>query len=212
LNRKELDLDVKNTIGTLIEEGPTSLKNDLQDWKIEEIDGQKTIFLKGKNYILKDFELQQDIVKMYHDYRMAGHPEELEMYNGVRQHYWWPGLQTFLKKYVQGCGICQQFKINRSPSNPAYIVIEGANNTRPFAKCSMNLITDLLLVEGYDSILVVVDRGLSKGVILSPCAKTITWEGTATLLLDNLSKDLDYWMKSSLIETQDLLLTHSRGY
>jgi hypothetical protein len=32
LNRKELDLDVKNTIETLIEEGPTSFKNNLQDW------------------------------------------------------------------------------------------------------------------------------------------------------------------------------------
>jgi hypothetical protein len=39
LNGKELDLDIKNAIETLIEEGPTSSKNDLQDWKIEEIDG-----------------------------------------------------------------------------------------------------------------------------------------------------------------------------
>jgi hypothetical protein len=31
LNRKELDLDVKNAIKTLMEEGPTSLKNNLQD-------------------------------------------------------------------------------------------------------------------------------------------------------------------------------------
>jgi hypothetical protein len=29
LNGKELDLDVKNTIETLMEEGPTNLKNDL---------------------------------------------------------------------------------------------------------------------------------------------------------------------------------------
>ena len=47
---------------------------------------------------------------------------------------------------------------------------------------------DLPLVEGYDSILVVVDRGLLKGVILCPCAKTLTWEGTAILLQDNLFK------------------------
>jgi hypothetical protein len=39
VNGKELDLDVKNAIETLMEEGPTNLKNDLQDWKIEEIDG-----------------------------------------------------------------------------------------------------------------------------------------------------------------------------
>jgi hypothetical protein len=163
LNGKELDLDVNNAIETLMEEGPTSLKNDLQDWKIKEIDGRKTIFFKGKNYIPKDLELRQDIVKMYHDHKTAGHPGELETYNGIRQNYWWPGLQTFIiKNYVQGCGICQQFKINRSPSNPAYIAIKGANNTRPFAKCSMDLIMDFLLVEGYDSILVVVDQGLSK--------------------------------------------------
>jgi Integrase zinc binding domain len=146
------------------------------------------IFYKGKNYILKDQELQRDIVKMYHDHEMAGHPGELETYNGVRQHYWWPGLQTFVKNYMQGCGICQQFKINQSPSNPAYIAIEGANTTRPFAQCSIDLITDLPPVEGYNSILVVVDQGLSKGVILCPCAKTIMWEGTATLLRDNLFK------------------------
>jgi transposase InsO family protein len=52
----------------------------------------------------------------------------------------------------------------------------------------MDLIMDLPPVEGYDSILVMVDRGLSKGVILCPCIKTITWEGSATLLRDNLFK------------------------
>jgi Integrase zinc binding domain len=92
LNRKELDLDIKNTMETLMEEGLTNLKNNLQDWKIEEIDGRKTIFFKGKNYILKDFELRWDIVNMYHDHETAGHPGELETYNGIRQNYWWPGL------------------------------------------------------------------------------------------------------------------------
>jgi transposase InsO family protein len=33
-----------------------------------------------------------------------------------------------------------------------------------------------------------VDQGLSKGVILCPCIKTIMWEGTATLLQDKLFK------------------------
>jgi RNase H-like domain found in reverse transcriptase/Integrase zinc binding domain/Reverse transcriptase (RNA-dependent DNA polymerase) len=179
LNGKKLDLDIKNAIETLMEEGQISLKNNLQDWKIEEVDGWKTIFFKGKNYIPKDLKLQWDIVKMYHDHKMAGHPGELKTYNGIRQNYWWPGLWTFVKNYIQGCSICQQFKINRSPSNPAYIAIEGANNTRLFAKCS---------VKGYNSILVVVDWGLSKGVILCSCAKTITWKETATLLHNNLFK------------------------
>jgi hypothetical protein len=57
LNRKELNWDVKNAIKTLMEQAPTSLKNDLQDWKIKKIDEQKTIFFQGKNYIPKDLEL-----------------------------------------------------------------------------------------------------------------------------------------------------------
>jgi hypothetical protein len=66
----------------------------------------------------------------------------------------------------------------------------------------MDLITDLPPVEGYNSILVVVDRGLSKGVILCPCAKTITWKGTATLLRDNLFKR--FGLPDKIISDRDL--------
>ena len=52
----------------------------------------------------------------------------------------------------------------------------------------MDLTTNLPLAEGYDSILVVVDQGLSKGVILFPCNKTLTLEDAAKLLLENLYK------------------------
>ena len=46
------------------------------------------------------------------------------------------------------------------------------------------------MVDGLDSLLVIVDQGLTKGVILIPCSKTITVEQVATLLLDNLYKQL----------------------
>jgi transposase InsO family protein len=52
----------------------------------------------------------------------------------------------------------------------------------------MDLITDLPPVNGCDSILVVVDRGNTKGAILIPMAKTLTQEGAGQLLLDNLYK------------------------
>ena len=106
LNRKKLDIDVKNAMKILLQEESTSLKNDLEDWKIEEVDGKKMIFYKGKNYIPKDQELQWDVVKMYHDHETAGHLGELGTYNSIWQHYWWPGPQMFVKNYVQGCGTC----------------------------------------------------------------------------------------------------------
>jgi hypothetical protein len=48
---------------------------------------------------------------------------------------------------------------------------------RPFQQVTMDFITDLPLSNGFDSIFIVVDQGLSKGVILCPCNKTIDAEG-----------------------------------
>jgi Integrase zinc binding domain len=110
------------------------------------------------------------------------------MYNAVKQHYWWLGLRIFLKNYVKGCGICQQFKIDGNPSHPSFIPVEGAISTQPFAHCSMDLITDLPPMEGSNSILVVVDQGLLKGVILCPTTKTVTMDGIGDLLHKKLYK------------------------
>ena len=172
----------------LLEQKPTTLKNDLEDWTMEKVDDKNVLFFKGKNYIPQDDDLRRDIAKMFHDHKTAGHPGEIETFNSIQQHYWWPGLRTFVKNYVRGCGTCQQFKIDCSPSKLAFLPTEGARSTRPFANCLMDLITDLPPVDGFDSILVVVDQGLTKGIILVPCDKMITAEETAKLLLNNLYK------------------------
>jgi transposase InsO family protein len=66
----------------------------------------------------------------------------------------------------------------------------------------MDLIMDLLPVEGYNSILVVVDQGLSKVVILCPFVKMITWEGTATLLHETHFKR--FGLPDEIISDRDL--------
>ena len=50
----------------------------------------------------------------------------------------------------------------------------------------MDFVTDLPLSQGFDSLLVVVDQGLTKGVILIPCNKTIDAIGTSKLLHQNV--------------------------
>jgi RNase H-like domain found in reverse transcriptase/Reverse transcriptase (RNA-dependent DNA polymerase) len=59
---KEYDFDVTKAIELLQEEGLTSIQNNLEDWKIEEVNNQKTIFYKGKQYVPKDQELWRDIL------------------------------------------------------------------------------------------------------------------------------------------------------
>ena len=188
LTCEKLDSDAMEALKVLLEEGPTTIRNQLPDWTVECMEGKQVLYYQGKNYIPKDEELRRDIAKMFHDHPMAGHPGELETYNSIQQHYWWPGLRTYVKNYVQGCGICQQFKIDRQPTKPSFLPTEGATTTCPFANCSMDFITDLPPVKGHDAILMVVNQGLTKEIILIPCSKTITAEETAQLLLENLYK------------------------
>ena len=94
---KNYDFDVKNALKILLEKGLNTLQSNLEDWKLEKHNGENMMFYKGKNYNPNDLDLRQDIVKMFHDHEMAGHPGELETFNSVKQYYWWPGMQTSVK-------------------------------------------------------------------------------------------------------------------
>jgi hypothetical protein len=65
----------------------------------------------------------------------------------------------------------------------------------------MDLIMDLPPIDGCDSILVMVDRGNTKGAILIPTAKTLTQEGAGQLLLDNLYKR--FGLPDKMLSDQD---------
>ena len=94
-------------------------------------------------------------------------------------------MHTFIKNYVEGCAVCQQHKINHHLSNPALQPVKS-EHARPFSLITMDFITNLPQSEGFDLIMVVVDHGSTKGVILEPCNKTIDATGTATILLNSV--------------------------
>jgi len=111
-NTNDLDSDVLGIMKTLLDKGPTALRHDLSDWKTEIFEEKPMLFYKGKNYIPNSQSLRKEIVERFHDHPTAGHPGELETLNATKQHYWWPGMRSFIKEYVKGCRTCQQFKIN----------------------------------------------------------------------------------------------------
>ena len=86
------DKDATDAITMLLKEGPTSMRNQLDNRTLESFEGKNILFFKGKNYIPPDEELRRDITRMFHDRETAGHPRELETFNAIRQHYWWPSL------------------------------------------------------------------------------------------------------------------------
>ena len=118
----------------------------------------------------------------------------------LKRDYWWPGLASFVKHFIDGCAICQQNKVNTHPTTPLLCPILSTSSL-PFKQLSVDLITDLPPSSTFDSILVVVDHGLTKGVILAPCCKTIDAARIAQLFFDNIFKR--FGLHDTLISDRD---------
>jgi len=131
-------------------------------------------------------EEKQNILRQHHDSPTAGHPGIKETLYKVSKQYSWPGLKQFVTNYVKGCKNCQRYKINQHPLKPPLQGIPAPQSNQPFAQIAIDLITDLPKSKGFDSILSVVDHGLTKGIILIPATKGVTSEGITILLMDNL--------------------------
>ena len=155
---------------------PLPFRSRLTDWQVE----AGILTYKGCVYIPTDDSLHRTILERCHDHASTSHPGFLKTCQLVAAEFWWPSLASFVRRYVEGCATCQQNKTNTHPTLPPLSPIKSSTS-RPFQQISCDLITNLPVSAGFDSLLVVVDHGLTKGVILCPTKKTITAEGIASL-------------------------------
>jgi len=94
--------------------------------------------------------------------------------------YTWPGLQTFIKDYVQSCTSCTRAKTLRH--RPYGLLKQLPIPEKPWNSISMDFIEQLPSSTGFTAILVIVDR-LSKQAIFIPTHDTITSPELAKLFL-----------------------------
>jgi hypothetical protein len=71
----------------------------------------------------------------------------------------------------------------------------------PFATIALDLIMDLPLSQGYDSILTITNHDCSKAAVFIPCLKTITGEGIAQLYVQHIF--LHFGAPQKVISDQD---------
>jgi hypothetical protein len=53
-----MDKDATDVLTTLLEQGPTTVQNDLNDWTSEKYGDKNVLFYKGKNYIPMNEDLR----------------------------------------------------------------------------------------------------------------------------------------------------------
>ena len=122
-----------------------------------------------------------------HSSPLLGHMGVFHTKSILECDFWWPGLSTFVKHFIAGCTICQQNKVNTHPTVPPLCPISSSVSL-PFKQLSVDLITSLPPSSGFDSVMVVVNNGLTKGVILAPCSKMVDAAGIAQLFFDFVFK------------------------
>jgi hypothetical protein len=132
-----------------------------------------------------DLEFRRNIVRWFYNPVMMGYSGQYKIMEAVWKYYWWLGMYTFIKNYIARCTTCQQNKVNTHLTIPPLTPIRSTEG-RLFSMIMMDFITNLLKSHKYNSILVVMDHGVTKGVVLIPCTKTFSALETADALLRNI--------------------------
>jgi RNase H-like domain found in reverse transcriptase/Integrase zinc binding domain/Chromo (CHRromatin Organisation MOdifier) domain len=131
--------------------------------------------------VVEDNDLRREVLTRYHDHPLAGHPGIFKTIQLIIRDYWWPDVKNFTKNYVQGCAICQATKSRTTrPKVPIY-PITTRTESNPFETIAMDLITDLPLSNGFDSILTITDHDCTKMAIFLPCTKKVDALGVAQM-------------------------------
>jgi len=103
----------------------------------------------------------------------------------VTRNFWWPGVTREVKHYMERCNTCQCNK--NQMQLPAGKLMPNSIPEKAWTHISVDFITKLPLAQGYDAILVVVDR-LTKMAHFIPTTERTSTEGLARLFRDNIWK------------------------
>jgi len=155
----------------------------LRDEEWREVEG--IIYKERKVYMPKDEKLRAEIIRLHHDMPIGGHGGQWKTVELVTRNFWWLGVPKEVKRYVEGCDACQQNK--NCTEQPAGKLMLNLIPEKPWTHISADFITKLPLAQGYDSILVVVDR-LTKIVHFIPTTEKTSAERLARLFRDNVWK------------------------
>jgi len=153
----------------------------LRDKEWREVDG--IMYKKEKVYVPKDNILRAEIIRLHHDTPVGGYGGQWKMVELVTQNFWWPGVSKKIKQYVEGCNFCQRNK--NHTEQLAGKLMPNSIPEKPWIHILADFITKLPIVQGYDSILVVIDR-LTKMVHFTPTIEKTSAEGLVKLFRDNV--------------------------
>ena len=94
-----------NKVVKAVEEMKRAGVKMLRDKEWREEDG--LMLKEGKVYVPKDGKLRTEIIRLHHDTLVGEHRGQWKTVELVTRNFWWPGVTKEVKRYVEGCDLCQ---------------------------------------------------------------------------------------------------------
>ncbi|KAF8757123.1 hypothetical protein RHS01_03682 [Rhizoctonia solani] len=159
---------------------PPSIKRAFKDYEME----AGLLFYQGRIVVPDVGTLRTDLLRIYHDSPLSGHPGRQRTLELISRVYYWPGIRANTYWHVDSCETCQRIrrpKYSSIPPQPLELP------SRPWQHVSYDMIVDLPKDGNSDSILVIVDS-FTKYVILVECSKKLKAPELADLFLRHVWK------------------------
>jgi hypothetical protein len=112
--------------------------------------------------------LKREILKLYHNSPLVGHPGQQWTLELVSRYYTWPGKKGWIKSYVESCDTCQRMRRAKAPVLPLKPLEVPPS---PFHTISYDFITGFPKSKGMDAILVVIDSFTKFGHFIPTLSK-----------------------------------------
>lgn len=110
----------------------------------------------GRLWIGANTATRTKLIAAMHNSAVGGHSGSTATYQRMRKLFDWRGLKRDVEEYVRQCTVCQQAK--HEHSKPAGLLAPLPIPTAPWEDLTMDFAEGLPASEGYDAIMVVVDR------------------------------------------------------
>jgi hypothetical protein len=159
----------------------TDTAEEESQWKV--IAGVLTY--EGRKSVPVVASLHGKVISQFHNNPESGHFGALKTTEPVSMDFYWPVMDSHVRKYVSCCKVCHQINAPRHARPGINMAWEVPS--QPWEGVTMEFVTDLpeSTASGYTGILVIVDR-LIKMAIYSPCRKDIGLPELARLFFEHV--------------------------
>ncbi|QRW22117.1 Retrotransposable element Tf2 protein [Rhizoctonia solani] len=201
-NTSEEELEIVTEICSKIKEDP-SLEPIIQ-FLTEDANNAPPSICKAKLVVPDSEPLKEQLLREFHDSPLVGHPGQQQTLELLSRNYWWPGMKSSAKEWVECCPTCEA---NQHPHAPVIALKPLEVPPFPFHTISYDFITGFPKSHGHDAILVIIDS-FSKFGHFIPTSKKVTAKGLVDLFITHIWKCPGHSHMTSPFEITEKISSH----